>query len=643
MTALSRGELLALTAVLSFCSLVYEMTIAACFVAFTGDAPLWQSLTLGLYLAAVGLGTWSCSRRPASDAFSALWRVELALAVAGAASAAGVFSVETVFRVRQHFFLGGQPPGALSAVLAVVVGHSFTALVGWLSGFELPLLLRLHREAEPARGGGEREVLGLNYLGGLAGGLAFSFWLLPAFDASGAAAAASGLNLAACAFLYKRRAGTAAGPRGRAALAAAGAAWAALLVLSPLAARLNLVAFYADRLGAPGAVAPEQCCAKASPGSADILAALWERRENVERVPSRVQRIDLVNQHHERSPIGDHFNRRPEIEQGLPYGLALFHDRRYQFYGGNEAVYHEFLAHVPVQLFSRVPEEAAILGGGDGLLAKELLKYGDKVRSIVNVELDPAMVELARSEPRLRRLNSGSFRDPKVELIVDDAFGWVRDTRRRFDAVFIDFPFPYNYDAAKLFTVEFYRNVAALLKPGGFVALDYPLVSQEALDEEADPEGLRRNSIAVNTLQAAGFRTIVPYGTESTELLERGDAMLLQGPPEDPEGDEELGRLSRRLFARRYLLRHPGVTADLKEDLVPVRNRLTQETMLAFTVDRSEPDFQFKDYGPALYTLNPLRLKLLEGGRYPYDQDKSLVNSVVRPTLFRSLQFIERD
>lgn len=634
-----RTRLLLLTAVLSFCSLVYEMTIAACFVAFTGDSPFWQSLTIGLYLAAVGLGTWTCSRWVKGDAWRALWRVELALTAAGAACAIGVLSVETALRIRQHFFQPTMKIETATALLAVSTGHLFTLVIGWLSGFEIPLLMRLMRESDRSGVDRDQEVLGANYLGGLLGTLAFSFWLLPRLGVTGSGAAASALNLAVCAQLYRERFRSTPG-LARPALAAAGAAWALLTVLGPTAATLNAVAFYASRLGIPGSVMEETCCAKRYPGLGQVIEGLWERRADVERYPSRLQRIDLVSRTHERGPEEDYYNRRPMVETELPYGLTLYLDRRYQFYGGSEALYHEFLTHVPIQMFRRVPRDVLILGGGDGLLAKELLKYGDQIRRIVNVELDPSMVALARQDPRFRLLNRDSFRQPKVEIVVTDAFGYIRDTADRFDAVFMDFPFPYTYDAAKLYTKEFFRNVSTLLKPGGFVAMDYPLASQEMQDEENDPENLRRNSIAVNTIRAGGFRTIVPFSTECIELLPRGDAMLMQGVPQDPEDDQELGVLTRRIAARRFMLRNPGAKFDETEDLVVVKNRISTETMLAFTVDRTEPNFEFQDHGIPLYSLNARRLKLLEGGQFPYEDDKRLINTMARPTLFRSLQFI---
>lgn len=635
-------EILGLTAVLSACSLVYEMTVAACFVRFTGDAPLWQSLTIGLYLAALGAGAWSCSRLSRADERGALWRVELVLCVLGAASAGGILTVETALRVYQHFYAGEDASLSAMGLASLATGHAFTLVIGWLSGFELPLLIRLAREAGPRGQDPTRLVLGANYLGALAGSLAFSFWLLPAFDVTGAAAAASALNLGACAFLWAKRA-VERSPARLASLGATAGAWLALALVSPALSQLNVAGFFAWQLGIKAELAREHCCGRPPPGVGAILAELWARRPDLEHVPSRLQRIDLVTARSKLDALALHFNRRPAAEPGLPHDLGLYLDRRYQFNGGAEAIYHEFLAHVPVQLFNRVPEDVLILGGGDGLLAKELLKYGGRVRSIVNVELDPAVAALAREDQRLRRLNRDSFHDSRVRVVLDDAFQFVRGDPGLYDAVYIDFPFPYTYDAAKLYTAEFFRNVARRLKPGGFGAMDYPLATQEMQDSGPDAEDLRRNSIAVNTLRAAGFRTIVPFNTESPELMYSDKADLLRPHPDEPERDPETARLLRRVAARRFLAGHPGVQADEREDLVVLSNTRWRESMLAFTPEYSRADFAFKDHGIALHALNGGRLRVLEGGRFPYQENRLLVNTVVRPILFRSLQFIERE
>src|SRR5205823_1893357 len=137
-------------------------------------------------------------------------------------------------------------------------------------------------------------------------------------------------------------------------------------------------------------------------------------------------------------------------------------------------------AHVPIQLFGPVPADVLILGGGDGLLARELLKYGARVRRITIVEPDPAVARLGARERRLRLLNGGSLDDAKVRVVLADPFFFAASDRERYDAVYLELPAPRDEDTARYFSAEFLRRAAGRLKPEGFGALDYPLGSEDS-------------------------------------------------------------------------------------------------------------------------------------------------------------------
>ncbi|HEX2299789.1 MAG TPA: spermidine synthase, partial [Pseudonocardiaceae bacterium] len=127
---------------------------------------------------------------------------------------------------------------------------------------------------------------------------------------------------------------------------------------------------------------------------------------------------------------------------------------------------HEALVH-PTLAGSR--QRVLVLGGGDGLAVREVLRYPD-VREVVEVELDPAVVRLARTDPRLRALNRGSLDDPRLRVVYADAFDWLRHTRNaqdRYDAVIVDLPDPDSTATAKLYSTEFYALARRALAPGG--------------------------------------------------------------------------------------------------------------------------------------------------------------------------------
>lgn len=111
-----------------------------------------------------------------------------------------------------------------------------------------------------------------------------------------------------------------------------------------------------------------------------------------------------------------------------------------------------------------------MLGAGDGLAVREVLRYPD-VASVTVVELDPAVVRLARTETQLRSLNRNAFGDRRVRLVHADAFARLRTATDRFDAVIIDLPDPDETATAKLYSVEFYALVRAVLAEGARIVV----------------------------------------------------------------------------------------------------------------------------------------------------------------------------
>src|SRR3712207_5884269 len=108
-----------------------------------------------------------------------------------------------------------------------------------------------------------------------------------------------------------------------------------------------------------------------------------------------------------------------------------------------------------------------VLGGGDGLALREVLRHPGVERAVL-VELDDRMTDLATRDPRLAALNRRALADPRVEVVHDDAFRWLRSARERFDVVVADFPDPDDAGTAKLFSVEFYDGLRRrVLAPGG--------------------------------------------------------------------------------------------------------------------------------------------------------------------------------
>ncbi|GAC1394047.1 MAG: polyamine aminopropyltransferase [Polyangiales bacterium] len=180
-------------------------------------------------------------------------------------------------------------------------------------------------------------------------------------------------------------------------------------------------------------------------------------------------------------------------------GINLFLDGNLQFASLDEYRYHEALVHPALAVAPR-RAHVLVLGGGDGLAVRELLRYPD-VEDVTLVDLDDAMTDLARSFAPLRTLNAAALSSPRVRVINDDAMVWLADVPSGpWDVAVVDFPDPNNYAVGKLYTTRFY----ALLRQR--LAADAVVVVQST-----SPLAARRSFwCVVTTLEAAGFQTL-PY------------------------------------------------------------------------------------------------------------------------------------
>jgi spermidine synthase len=150
-------------------------------------------------------------------------------------------------------------------------------------------------------------------------------------------------------------------------------------------------------------------------------------------------------------------------------GFQLFLNNHLQFSSVDEYRYHEALVH-PAMTLANSPRRVIVLGGGDGLAMREVLRH-TSVESVTLVDLDPAMTELSQAFPPLAELNKHSFSDPRVHVINKDAMIWLEDTDEMFDAAIIDFPDPNTFALGKLYTTRFYRLLKSRLSPDAAVGV----------------------------------------------------------------------------------------------------------------------------------------------------------------------------
>ncbi|SFU45004.1 polyamine aminopropyltransferase [Pseudoduganella namucuonensis] len=149
--------------------------------------------------------------------------------------------------------------------------------------------------------------------------------------------------------------------------------------------------------------------------------------------------------------------------------LRLYINGNLQFSSRDEYRYHEALVH-PVMEALPWARRVLVLGGGDGLALREILRYPN-VEHVTVVDLDPAMTGAFTTRDELVKLNGGAFRDKRARVVNADAAMWLKDTDEMFDAVIIDFPDPSSFALGKLYSVPFYGMVRKHLAANGLMTV----------------------------------------------------------------------------------------------------------------------------------------------------------------------------
>ncbi|GCB47356.1 polyamine aminopropyltransferase [Streptomyces sp. NL15-2K] len=493
-----RFLVLACVFVCAACGLVYELELVALATYLIGDSVTQASVVLAVMVFAMGIGSLVAKRLcwRAAAAFGAL---EAALALVGGCSAMALYAV---------FAWTGDWGGPwASGPRCLLVAASLA--IGLLIGAEVPLLMELiQRIRRQDAGGAVADLFAADYVGALVGGLAFPFLLLPLLGQLTGALLTGAVNLIAGGALILGLFGRDLTRRAR---------WILLLANGTVLAVLATAAVLVDDF--------ERAARHAVYGR-DVRVALQ----------TDVQEIVLTG--------GTH---------GRP--LDLFLDGRLQVSGRDEHRYHEALVHPAM---TGPHARVLVLGGGDGLAAREVLRHTG-VHRVDIVELDQAVLRLARREPALARLNGHVYGDPRVHVTTADAFHWLRGAPpAAYDVVIADLPDPGITASTKLYSQEFYGLARRALAGHGRLVVHAGPVSSRP----------RAFWTVATTLHAAGLRT-APYRVGGSH------SGFAAGP--DRSADR-----SRAAHDWGFVLAAPGERPDLRIDPDGPRPRtLTQASLTA--------------------------------------------------------------
>jgi spermidine synthase len=446
--------LLASVFVVAACGLVYELAAGTLASYLLGDSILQFSTVIGAYLFAMGVGSY-LSRFFERQLIAHFLRIELLVGLVGGLMPALLFALQSL-----------APPSFRFALYSMVL------LVGILVGLEIPLVMRILKQQ--LRGSGaERQglknlvsqVLTFDYLGALAVSVAFPLLLVP--------------------HLGLIRTGVFFGL-----LNAAVAVWALWLF------RGQLRQFAAHALGCALVIA----ALLAALLGADRITTWAEDRFYADTVlyseTSAYQRVVVTSS---------------------GQGVRLFLNGNLQFHSRDEYRYHEALVH-PAMAAHGAPRQVLVLGGGDGMAVREVLKY-PSVEQVTLVELDPHMTRLFATQPLLRQLNAEALLSPKLRIVNADAFGWLEKNPGSFDVIVVDFPDPTNFSIGKLYTASFYRLIDQHLNASGYAVVQTtsPLIARKSFWTVA------------STIEAAGLST-TPYHAHVPSFGEWGFMLASRRP-----------------------------------------------------------------------------------------------------------------
>ena len=440
--------------IVATCGLIYELLAGTLASYVLGDSVTQFSLIIGIYLFAMGVGSW-LSRFIDKGLARRFVDIELAVAVLGGFSAPLLF---LSFARVSYFY----------PILYFIV-----FAIGVFVGLEIPLLLRILKDQVEFKELVSR-VLAFDYIGALLASILFPILFVPR------------IGLVRTSLIFGM-------------LNAGVALWGTWLLRPLIKGSVNglrLRAIIVLLLLLFGLV------------KANKLTSLAEDEMFADEI---IYSKDTPYQ-------------RIVITRGRA-GFQLFLNGNLQFSSTDEYRYHEALVH-PAMLLAHEPRRVLVLGGGDGLAVREILKY-PSVENVTLVDLDPEMTRLSVRFPLLANLNKRSMEDSRVKVINQDAFVWVDNTSEPpYDVAILDFPDPNTFALGKLYTTRFYGRLRARLAPDAAVTV------------QSTSPMFARNSFwcIVRTLEAAGF-SVKPYAIAVPSFGVWGYALARLTPfdiPRDP-------------------------------------------------------------------------------------------------------------
>jgi len=170
-----------------------------------------------------------------------------------------------------------------------------------------------------------------------------------------------------------------------------------------------------------------------------------------------------------------------DIFDSESYGRVLALDGVVQMTEKDEFAYSEMLVHPLFQTSKKPPKNILIIGGGDGAVAEEVLKY-KFVRNVDLVDIDKEVVDL--SKKYFKKINNNSLIHKKIKIFYADAFCFIKKSKKKYDVVIADRPDPIGAGKS-LFKNEFYKNIKYIMSSNSIAVFQsgVPFLQKKELNE----------------------------------------------------------------------------------------------------------------------------------------------------------------
>ena len=437
--------LLVTTLLISICSIIYELLISSISSYLQGDSILQFSITIGLYMSAMGIGSY-ISKYMRKDLFNKFIFIEMSIGILGGFSSFILFLVNIYTQI-------------YSLIMYILI-----ILIGIFVGLEIPILTRIIENNERNVRKNLANIFTFDYIGGLIGSIAFPILLFPKLGFITTAFLIGAINVITAViivFNYNK-----------------------FIEKSKIIKIISILILII------------------------MLVFLFTGNIITDKIEKGLYRDDVV------------------LSKQTPYqkivmtkhkdDLRLFLDGNLQFSSSDEYRYHEALVHIPM-MYAKKHDRVLILGGGDGLAARELLKYED-IKEIVLVDIDKDMTDLCATDKQIAKLNNNSLKNEKVQVINEDGYMFVQENENKFDVIIIDFPDPNNESLNKLYTNVFYNYIKANLNENGVMVC-----------QSTSPYYAKKSFWCINKTIKSQFETVIPYHLQVPTFGEWGFNIAFNG------------------------------------------------------------------------------------------------------------------